>query len=668
MRMRLHINSVIGDEYIYPIYDIDYDTLKLMSGYSVTIAPTETEGYTITKWSVGNQTGIIARGLPATVPRKPEQEGNILPWRYTYNNLVDEAYYLEHFFDPAYFEAVEGSTMPADWGSRTDYVTCPYYTQTYRHLRLHMPGVTNDFIAGHTYVDKKKMLCRVFYTDKGGHFSVFKAGDMANASSFNTCQWAAGRPPTYISEWTSDAKQRYMFVSDKSDRVMSESLLIARSTNSNIGGGVYNSNWIFVHFTINGLQYYGIAEVFYSNFSDNPIPTGLSVIGVDKTFWDENVIPGGVPGEGSWGGQTHTGGGAGDWTFPSDSRGDGSAATGQAIATEARTALDSFFTSATGFKLHQIDPADIPDIYGALYSSSFIDKYQHSIFNPLSACLSMHMIPEKLLDTQSATTKTDLTLSGYNITQNVTHKTYPQMPVIYSHHINKIFIDYTDTFLDYAPYTNAYLHLPYIGVLTLDINAIAHGELAIDYITDATNGNCAALVWCKDRDGHAQIKYVSQGNAAYTLPMFANAQDGSAVGKLISSGISLGVAGFMGDTAGQLRAAGGLLSGVFDAAAAKQNTQITGSFSGNVSMVSDSMCWLELVRPCWCEPEDYQTQKGIPSQLAGTMLDYGDGVPYVGFLRVQDIETDGITASAQEIAEIERLLRAGVFVDWQQDT
>lgn len=666
MRMRLHIDSVIGDEYIYPIYDIDYDTLKLMSGYSVTIAPTQGHGYTYGKWSVSNQTGIISRGLPGTVPRKPEQEGNILPTRYSYNETIGGVTYLENWFTEGYYRVV--NEQPPDWGQNTKYVRVWSTSGAYRHCWTQPAGQTNTFAAGSTYEDLKRLNSRIFYTDKGASFGVVKSGAYVAAATFNTCEWSCGDVPDQGSRETEAEKKLYCFTSDKDDGIFSESLRIRRTSTANIGGGNTNSVWIFVHYAIDGTEYYGIAEIFYNNFSDNPVPTGLSVVGIDKTYWSENVIPGGVPGEGSWGGQTHTGGGAGDWTFPSDTRGDGSAATGQAIATEARTALDSFFTSATGFKLHQIDPADIPDIYGALYSSNFIDKYQHSIFNPLSACLSMHMIPEKLLDTQSATTKTDLTLSGYNITQNVTHKTYPQMPVIYSHHINKIFIDYTDTFLDYAPYTNAYLHLPYIGVLTLDINAIAHGELAIDYITDATNGNCAALVWCKDRDGHAQIKYVSQGNAAYTLPMFANAQDGSAVGKLISSGISLGVAGFMGDTAGQLRAAGGLLSGVFDAAAAKQNTQITGSFSGNVAMVSDSMCWLELVRPCWCEPEDYQTQKGIPSQLAGTMLDYGDGVPYVGFLRVQDIETDGITASAQEIAEIERLLRAGVFVDWQQDT
>lgn len=661
MRMRLHVDSTIGDSYIYPIYDIDFDKLKVLSGYSVTIAPTDSQGHKICKWSVSNQTGIISRGLPATVPRKPEQEGNILPERFVYTDDVGGVLYLEHFTDPTCWQKLDA--QPMDWSTGTDYVKI-WTNGAYRHVWAHAAGNNDAYDANNTYKDLKKMTMRVFFTDQGGHFSVYKTGVYNGPGTYYPCQWGVGCVPSINT--TSASEAIYRFTSDNG-QFFPSNFLIRRSTTALTAGATINAVYVYVHFYIDGVEYYGIAEIFYNNFSDNPVPTGLSVVGIDKTYWSENVIPGGVPGEGSWGGATHTGGGAGDWTFPSDTRGDGSAATGQAIATEARTALDSFFTSATGFKLHQIDPADIPDIYGALYSSNFIDKYQHSIFNPLSACLSMHMIPEKLLDTQSATTKTDLTLSGYNITQNVTHKTYPQMPVIYSHHINKIFIDYTDTFLDYAPYTNAYLHLPYIGVLTLDINAIAHGELAIDYITDATNGNCAALVWCKDRDGHAQIKYVSQGNAAYTLPMFANAQDGSAVGKLISSGISLGVAGFMGDTAGQLRAAGGLLSGVFDAAAAKQNTQITGSFSGNVAMVSDSMCWLELVRPCWCEPEDYQTQKGIPSQLAGTMLDYGDGVPYIGFLRVQDIETDGITASAQEIAEIERLLRAGVFVDWQQD-
>lgn len=662
--MRLHLDSVVGDNYIYPIYDIDFETLKLISGYSVSIAPTTAHGYTYNKWSVSNQTGIISRGLPPTVPRKPEQEGNILPTRYSYNLVKDGVTYLENWFTDGYYRLL--TEQPTDWGQTCKYVKIWNPGQgSYRHCWAQPAYSTNTFEANNTYEDLHRLHSRIFYTERGGSFGVVKTGEYIAAATINYCCWACGYPPDQPSRVTADEKKAYCFTSDKDDQIISEDLRIRRTTSQNIGGGYYNSVWIFVHYTNAGVEYYGIAEIFYNNFSDNPVPTGLSVVGIDKSYWDENIIPGGVPGEGSWGGKTHTGGGAGDWTFSSDSRGNGSAATGQAIATEAASCLSAFFSGSNGFKLHQILPADVPDIYGALYSTSFMDRYVHAMYNPLSAVISMHMLPEKLLDMAHATTSSPLTLSGFSVTSEVTHKNYPEIPTVYSHHIQKYLPDYTDTFIDFAPYTQVYLHLPYIGVIQIDTNAIAQGEIAIDYITDATTGNCAALVWCKDRDNHDAIKYVAQGNAAYTMPMFSVNQDGSAVGKIFNSGLGVAMAALTGNMAGAAASASGIASGIFDAATAQQSTQLTGSFGGNVGMVSDSVCWLEIVRPCWCEPEHFQALNGIPSQLSGTIADYGDGVPYVGYLVVSSVEMEGLTATDDEKKEIEQLLKAGIFVNTQ---
>ena len=448
MRMRLHVDSTIGDEYIYPIYNINYDTLAALPNFITTIGPVTAEGYTIHKFYVQNDAGLITTGIPATVPRFPEQTGNILPQRFAYTEELGGIKYLEHWFDSDYWQVL--GTQPADWATGTNYAKVPDTSGTYRYVITKVAQRSDSFVANASYLDKKRMICRAFYTDKGGHFAVFKGGSYDRTTRY-TCQWAAGRPPMNWNDTTAAIQQKYMFVSDKTGNVFNTSFYISRTTEAADAGLAYNSNFVFVHYKVSATEFYGIAEILYDGWTDNPTPIRIMVCGIDASFWADNLYPGGDPGQGTWGSKTQIGGGQGSFDWPSDIRGDGTGAIGEAIATEARSATDAFFTGSNGFKLHQILAADIPDIYGALYSSSFLDRYQHAMYSPLSAVLSVHMIPQKLLDLAHATTNSDLTLSGYNVSTQVTNKQYPQIPTVFSYHLAKITLDATDTYMDYAP-------------------------------------------------------------------------------------------------------------------------------------------------------------------------------------------------------------------------
>lgn len=529
---------------------------------------------------------------------------------------------------------------------------------------------TDAFSDSTSYRDEKHYMNALFITGNGGKFICQQGYEVRSGVSYplsiSLCspnrpaaQW--GSDPVLYSYWGLDERNGQN-VPDQPNASVSDELRLESATAEDLASGL-GSVPIIVSYKINGLQMYGVALVKWITKSGRDYIKSLEVYAIPEQFWRGSILD--ETGGGDWGDQTDTGGGEGVWTFPSTSRGDHIGTLASDIATESRSRLDAFFTGANGFKIHQILPADIPDIYGALYSTSFIQRYQNTLYSPLSAVLSMHMLPAALVDTASATTSSDLTLSGYSITAQVTHTQYPELPTMHAHHVGSVDIDATDTYLDYAPYTNAYLHLPYIGVLTLDINAIAAGTLSVDYITDAITGNVTALITCTDRDGHTQPKYVAQGNAAYSLPMFAVNQDGASVGKIVSSGIGVAMSALSGNAAGVMGGAAGIVSGAFDAAMARSNTQITGAFAGNAGMISDTMVWMEIVRPQWCEPQHYQLIRGIPSQLSGTIAEFnasGDG--YAGYLRVLDIDMDGIQAMDDELMQIEQILRAGIFVNY----
>lgn len=674
MRMRLHKTTRIGDYEIYPIYDIDFAGIAADTGYtseySNDAVGTATFKYRQFK-SINNN---LIDYVPATIPKTEPENGNIIPFWHRYTNIVDGRYALDTDNLSSY-SAVEQGIRPDDWGTNPNYIDLEYTTASSNNIiRPSINKLTSSWSSSTSYYeDTKRTILRMFYTDTGTSFTVGKHTVSVTGNYYYARAYSVGCYPHPSSSARTGTHYSY---TDNNDNVLNSNYYIQDGLAVNPASTSeyqawqtypdgYNCQMIFVHFSDSGTDFYGVAIVQMSDFTDQSYPVAIHVSAWDATFWGSSIIPGGGEGGGNWGPSSYAGGADGQWTFSSDNRGDTTGATVASIATDRRTAMQAFYAQDHGYQLHQILPALIPDIFGLLYSSSFLDRYTQSIFNPLSAVISLHLLPQRLCDPQVATSA--LTLSGYDVSANLpTPQNFPIIASIHHTHVGTYVFEATDTYLDYAPFTTAYLHLPYVGVLEIDINAIAGGSIAVDYLTDAQTGNCAAYITCVDRDGNSEIKYCATGNCAYTLPMFAINQDGAAVGKIVGSTLGLGMAAITGNPAAAVTAATGLAGGIFDAATAKRNTQITGSFGGNPGMISDTVCWLEIIRPCIVQPNNFDPLHGTPSLLSGTIAaynEYGDG--YQGFLRVLDIDADGIQATEEEIRQIETLLKSGIYVNTQ---
>lgn len=690
MRIKFREGTILGDTYIIPAFDFDYEKAKQeipaafnTTGYN-TNGIVDISGERFEKFRVVSD--MLYKYLPANIPRPLSQYGDdgledaILPMN---TNIQDG-----HIFDWATkgdFEEIEGGE-PADFHTNPHYVfvrlTHPSNcysdmrpTQSYRvqsdSWYTKSTGYTN-------LLDKKGKFGKIIYTDAGGHMSVFQ--NMYFETYWQPKPVLIGNGPQAGSVYGQNAQNKVVYaVCNRSNTPLVDSQsgdnryrmyyneynTLDGSLQSNIDSWQNKpQSYFFIHYTVNGEEMYGVCYAQFSGYGDADYPTRIGVIALGSDWWGGSIIPGGGGG-GSWGSDTVIGGGQGVWTFPSDDRGDTTGATVAAIATTRRTALQAFYTASHGYQIHQILPNEMQNIFGLLYDDSFFSRYTQSMFNPLSAVISLHLLPTALCNPTA--TKTALTLSGYDVSANLpTPQNFPLVDCMHAAHIGSLDIAATDTFIDYAPYTRAYLHLPYVGVLDIDINAIAAGSISVDYLTDAMTGNCAAYVTCIDRDGHAAIKYCATGNCAYSLPMFSAAQDGAAVGKIVSSTLGLAMSAITGNPSTALSAVGGIAGGLFDAATSQRNTQITGTIGGNPGMISDTQCYLEIVRPVWANPQHYQQLDGLPSLLSGTITafnEYGDA--YTGYIRVVSLETDGIQAAQDELIEIETLLRSGIFINDQ---
>lgn len=684
--MRLHRNTIGGEYEVYTIYELEkFSDIKQLSGYTSVISNDNVspDANKFRKWRCINN---LLRNYTPEMPIRCTDSGSILQADLRYNT-IDNGYYTYPAETWQDIEMIQTGVRPDDWSSNPNYIQIFQFSRGfnnspqggYNTVNVKAARCVNSqnesFETTANYaIDTKGKFLKRFTTETGYTFSC------CNSAYWNYDRWAgilresAGFTAYGINANTQYQYGKHLFtrpnntIIDYTYRSYTDygitGIPSGPDYNWDLWGNAKNIVSVFVHFVDNSTDFYGVAQIQYDTHLDTAIPIAIEVVAFDSAWWGGSIIPGGG-GSGDWGSKSVTGGGNGTWTFSSDSRGDRTGDDLDDEVTARRTALQAFFNVDNGFQLHQLLSDDIQHIFALLYDDNFISRYTTSIFNPLSAVLSLHLLPQRLVDPQELTTP--LTLSGYNISSNLpTPKNFPVVSTLKSEHIGDVDLDATDTFLDYAPYTRAYLHLPYIGVVDIDINSIAAGTISVDYITDATTGNCAAFVWCSDRDGVHTYKYVATGNAAYTMPMFAAQQDGAAVGKIVNSTLGLAMSAISGNAAGAISAAGGIAGGIFDAATTQRNTQVTGSFSGNASLISDTVCWLEIVRPVWAEPEHFQQLDGLPSMLSGTIASFSDyGDAYSGYLRVVDLETDGIQAAQDELTEIETLLRSGIFVNNQ---
>lgn len=413
---------------------------------------------------------------------------------------------------------------------------------------------------------------------------------------------------------------------------------------------------IFCYCEYNGEMYYGVMAIAIDS---NGELTNARALMFTADFWGDSISdnpPEPEPQGGEWGDSTNRRGGDGTFSAPSDNRGDSSGTYLTNYETAMRNALNDGFNNG-GVKIYQIAGQYAGDVIGVLFGQDYFDKFLNSMYNPLSAILSYHMIPSSLRGDAFAN-NIPLTAGGFDISAHMTTPTnFPQINSVKKFHVGSVDIaNYFGAYPDFAPHTQAILHLPYIGDITIDINAIMYGTLSVDYFCDNVSGNVAAWIWCSDRDGKCTYKYIVTGNCAYTIPLYSQSQNGGAVGKIMSSGVSL-VGGLLsGNAAGAVGGALGIAGGLFDAATTPRNTQTTGGNSGNVSMLGDSVVWLEIIRPQWVNPENYQAQSGIPSQISGKISDFRGG-----FFQVETVDLENVPATDSEIAELEQILKDGIY-------
>lgn len=244
--------------------------------------------------------------------------------------------------------------------------------------------------------------------------------------------------------------------------------------------------------------------------------------------------------------------------------------------------------------------------------------------------------------------------------------------------------EYYGNYLDYSPYSKAHVYLPFIGVVELNVDDIVGHAVNITYRIDEYNGSCIAMITVAkvtevngEEVEYSNTMYQFSGNCAVELPLSGGSQAAIKAGMMqadayqnaanISAGASL--VGGLGSLL--LGSVGGALSGIGSAASSyaygksnalsnmlsgKSTVQKSGTFGSSHGAMGIKTPFITITRPKQIQVPNYNELYGYP---AHKMVYIGD---CTGFIRCREVHVISATANDEEKAEIEYLLKTGVYV------
>ena len=310
------------------------------------------------------------------------------------------------------------------------------------------------------------------------------------------------------------------------------------------------------------------------------------------------------------------------------------------------------------FTCYKLTTEQLTKLSQELWSSNFINIISNSVLKPTDFIVSMNMIPIDVMTTPKMIKAGQWLLNG--AIGGVVSGQFFRVDCG-SIEIKKKW----GGALDYL--TKIALFLPFIGEIQLSPDDVMGSEIRVIYTVDVMTGSCLASVKIV-RDNLDAILYQYNGNCSATYPIVS--QDYSA---LMSGVLQLGIHSIADYTKSlpQLKRNGsnqsvidnikisrkenlesGATSCLFDIS---PNVQRVGNMSSTVGFMGIKKPFIILSRPIQSLAENYNTYRGFVSNITMTLGDC------TGYTEVEEIHLENISATENEISEIENLLKTGVI-------
>ena len=263
--------------------------------------------------------------------------------------------------------------------------------------------------------------------------------------------------------------------------------------------------------------------------------------------------------------------------------------------------------------------------------------------------------------------------------------------------------EFYGNYLDYSPYSQCYIYLPFIGINEVSIDDIVGHAVNIRYRVDSYNGSCIAMIYVA-KQNYRNLCYQFAGNCAVEVPLAGGSQAAIKAGMMqaeaygratvqsaqiqktakIGTGIVQGahagagggafnpVAGIVGALLGGLAGGtAGYIQGAADYGAAKlsagamqeaarvankSSVQHSGQFGASHGAMGLKVPFIMIRNPIQVKVVNYNEEYGFPAHkrvIVGGCT---------GYLRVREVNVVSAHATNEEKIAIEEALKNGVYV------
>lgn len=263
--------------------------------------------------------------------------------------------------------------------------------------------------------------------------------------------------------------------------------------------------------------------------------------------------------------------------------------------------------------------------------------------------------------------------------------------------------EFYGNYLDYSPYSQCYIYLPFIGINEVSIDDIVGHAVNIRYRVDSYNGSCIAMIYVA-KQNYRNLCYQFAGNCAVEVPLAGGSQAAIKAGMMqaeaygratvqsaqiqktakIGTGIVQGahagagagafnpIAGIVGGLLGGLAGGtAGYIQGAADYGAAKlsagamqeaarvankSSVQHSGQFGASHGAMGLKVPFIMIRNPIQVKVVNYNEEYGFPAHkrviIGGC----------TGYLRVREVNVVSAHATNEEKIAIEEALKNGVYV------
>lgn len=303
--------------------------------------------------------------------------------------------------------------------------------------------------------------------------------------------------------------------------------------------------------------------------------------------------------------------------------------------------LPTISAADTGFiTLYNPTLMQLNELASYLWSDLFdIEGWRKLFANPMDAILGVSIVPVSIPAGGGKEVKVGNIGTGISLTLAASQFVEVDCGSI---NVN----EYWGAYLDYEPYTQAQIFLPYIGTRPISVDEIMGKTVRVVYHVDILTGACCAFVKCGD-----SVLYTYNGQCSIPIPI-TSANYTTVVNGVISIASSIGSMVATGGASAPV-AIPSIANSVVNQM--KPNIEKSGSISGPAGILNMQTPYLILTRPRQALPELQNTFIGYPSLITVQLAELE------GYTQVQSIHLENIPATQEELMEIQSLLEGGVI-------